>query len=351
MKKVRFGIVGLGTIGKVHAQNILDGKVKDGVLTAVCDIAPANINYDEVKSFNSISDMFKSGEVDAVLIATPHYYRPDLAMEAFNHNLHVMLEKPAGVYLSHVREMVSAAKAAEAEAGCVFGIMFQYRTDGAFKKMHQLVHDGEIGEIKRTNWVATHNYREQEYYDRNNWRGTWKGAGGGVLLNQCSHNLDIMQWVCGMPTKVTAFCHEGKWHDIEVEDDVTAYIEYANGATGSFVASTGDKAGTNRFEVVGSLGKIVYEDGKLSIFKEPEYKKVAVRTGGKPADRARVLASFVDKVLNRGELCVEGEEGINSLVLSNAMYLSSWLGKTVPVPLDEELFLEELRRKYSKAAF
>lgn len=362
MNKVRFGIVGVGTMGKNHAKSFLDGKVKDGVLTAVYDIVPSQVEWlrgADVKIFDSTVDMYKSGEIDAVLVATPHYFHPPLAMEAFSHNLHVMIEKPAGVYTLQVREMNEAAK----ETDVAFGIMYQQRTDSVFIKMRQMVQDGEVGEIKRTNWIVTNWYRSQAYYNTGGWRATWKGEGGGVLLNQCPHNLDLWQWICGMPNKITAFCHEGKWHDIEVEDDVTAYVEYPNGATGVFVTTTADAPGTNRFEITGDSGKLVYEDGKLVFFRlkqgerafnkenkemfgAPKYKREVVKTDGEYSAHPGALSAFVDKVLGRGEQYAEGEEGINGLMLSNAMHLSSWMGKTIPLPLDEELFLAELRKKY-----
>jgi len=362
MDKVRFGIVGVGTMGKGHAQSFLDGKVKDGVLTAVYDIDPAQAQWlkgSDVKIFDSMADMFKSGEIDAVLVATPHYFHPPIAMEAFTHGLHVMIEKPAGVYTQQVREMNEAA----AKTDVTFGIMFQQRTHNAYQKMHQMVKNGELGELKRTNWIVTDWYRSQAYYNTGGWRATWKGEGGGVLLNQCPHNLDLWQWICGMPNKVTAFCHEGKWHDIEVEDDVTAYVEYPNGATGVFVTCTADAPGTNRFEITGDLGKLIYENNQLEFFQlkqgerafnkentvmfgSPAWERKIINTDGEFTAHPGALSAFVDKILDRGEMYANGEEGINGLMLSNAMHLSSWLGKTIPLPLDEELFLAELRKKY-----
>ena len=362
MDKVRFGIIGVGAMGKNHAISFLDGKVKDGVLTAVYDMDPKQTEWlkdKDVKIFDSSVDMFKSGEVDAVLIATPHYFHPPLAMEAMSHNLHVMIEKPAGVYTKQVREMNEAAEKVDR----VFAIMFQQRTSSDFQKMRQMVQEGELGEIKRTNWIITDWYRSQAYYNSGGWRATWKGEGGGVLLNQCPHNLDLWQWICGMPNKVTAFCHEGKWHDIEVEDDVTAYVEYPNGATGVFITSTADAPGTNRFEVLGDKGKLVYEKGILEfyslaksertfnnenkeMFGSPAAISKIIKTDGSFTQHPGALSAFVDKILGRGELYANGEEGINGLMLSNAMHLSAWLGKTISLPFDEELFLGELRRKF-----
>ena len=368
MDKVRFGIIGVGAMGKAHAQSFLDGQIKDGVLTAVYDITPSQVDWlkeTDVKIFDSTVDMFKSGSIDAVLVATPHYFHPPLAMEAFHYNLHVMIEKPAGVYTQQVREMNEAA----ANADVTFGIMFQQRTNSTFQKMRQMVKDGELGELKRTHWIITNWYRSQAYYNTSNWRATWRGEGGGVLLNQCPHNLDLWQWICGMPSKVTAFCHMGKWHDIEVEDDVSAYVEYPNGATGVFITCTADAPGTNRFEVTGDLGKLVYEEGYFDkpstleffrlkqserefnkenkeMFGAPAYEHKIIETGSQYPAHPGAITAFIDKILGRGAQYATGEEGIHSLMLSNAMHLSSWLGKTIPLPLDEALFLSELRKRY-----
>jgi len=359
---VRYGIIGIGNMGREHANSLLNGDVPGATLTGVYDITPSQATHLAEKGvtiFDSAAAMFKSGTVDAIVVATPHYFHPDLAMEAFAHGLHVLIEKPAGVYTKQVREMNEAA----AKSGREFGIMFQQRTHSHFQKMRELVHSGQLGQIKRTNWLITNWYRPQAYYDSGGWRATWRGEGGGVLLNQCPHNLDIWQWVCGMPHKVTAFCHEGKWHNIEVEDDVTAYVEYPNGATGVFITSTADAPGTNRFEIVGDKGKLVYENGQLLFHKlatpEREFNRTNTEPFGSPASEKRditenvpfpshpgIFRNFTDKILGTTPILIApGEDGIHGLTLSNAMHLSGWLGKTVELPLDEDLFLSMLRKK------
>jgi predicted dehydrogenase len=364
MKKVRIGIVGLGVMGSNHARFIFKGLVKNGELTAVCDTNPSQMKWikDEhpkVACFNNATAMFKSGAIDAVLIATPHYDHPIIAMKALKQGIHVMVEKPAGVFTKDVRKMNAIAK----KSGLVFGIMYNNRTVPMYQKMRDIVQKGKLGEIKRTSWLITEWYRPQAYYDSGGWRATWKGEGGGVLLNQCPHNLDLWQWIAGMPKKVTAFIHEGKWHDIEVEDDVTAYVEYENGATGVFVTSTADAPGDNRFAVMGDLGKLVCENGKLTHYKlkvserkfnrenkimfgAPEYEVIELDVSGDAGMHAGVMAAFVKKIQGKGKLYAEGEEGINGLMLSNAMHLSAWLGKTIELPLDEDLFLSELKKKW-----
>ena len=364
MTKVRLGIIGVGNMGSGHAANILGGKCPEIELTAVADRREARRQWakdtlpEGTSIFEEGSDLIQSGLCDAVHICTPHYQHPTLAMEAFAAGLHVMCEKPAGVYTKAVREMNEAAE----KSGKVFAMMFNQRTNCVYRKMHEMVHSGQLGELKRVNWIITDWYRTQIYYDSGDWRATWEGEGGGVLLNQCPHQLDLLQWICGLPKTVQAFCQEGKWHDIEVEDDVTAYLQFANGATGVFVTTTGDAPGTNRFEVTGTLGKLVCENDKLTFWKlaqderefcrtategfaQPQCQQVEVETDGENLQHVGVLNAFAGKILHGTPLVAEGTEGLGGLTLSNAMHLSSWLGRAVDIPFDEELFLSELNKR------
>lgn len=269
ISKVRVGIIGIGNMGSKHALNIAQGKIEHAELVAVCDTNPDRLSWaketlgEDVHCFSEPVDLFESNLIDGVIIATPHYDHPRLAIEALGYNIHVLLEKPAGVYTKQVKEMNEVA----AKSNKIFSLMLNQRTTPVFKKLKELIETGELGEIKRTNWIMTAWYRPQSYYNSGGWRATWEGEGGGVLLNQDPHILDLWQWTCGLPKRVRAFCSNGKFHDIEVEDDVTAYVEYENGATGVFVTSTGDAPGTNRLEVTGDRGKIVIEDNKLTFWR------------------------------------------------------------------------------------
>ncbi len=364
MDKVRLGIIGIGNMGSGHLKNILEGKVPEMEVTAVADRQEGRRAWakehlpESVVVFEEGRDLIAAGVCDGVLIAVPHYQHPELTIDAMNHGLHVMCEKPAGVYTKQVREMNDAAKKCDR----VFGMMFNQRTNCIYRKMHELVTSGELGAIKRVNWIVTDWYRTQSYYDSGSWRATWDGEGGGVLLNQCPHNMDLIQWICGMPSKVQAFCHNGKWHDIEVEDDVTAYLEYPNGATGVFVTTTADAPGTNRFEITLEMGKLVCENGKLMLhklsenertfcktakggFDTPECTVTEVTTDGENEQHVGVLKAFAGRILYGTPLIAEGVEGINGLTLSNAMHLSSWLKREVEIPFDEDLFLEELNKR------
>ncbi len=364
MKKVKLGIIGVGNIGTTHVKNITEGRCPELEITAVADrreerrewargVLPASAAV-----FEEGEALLQSGLCEAVLIAVPHYQHPVLAQAAFRQGLHVMCEKPAGVYTKAVAEMNEAAE----KSGLTFGMMFNQRTNCLYRKMREMVQGGELGDLKRVNWIITDWYRTQIYYDSGDWRATWAGEGGGVLLNQCPHQLDLLQWICGLPVKVQAFCHEGKWHDIEVEDDVTAYLEFANGATGVFVTTTGDAPGTNRFEVTGTKGKLVCENDTLSFwklqederefcrsakegFQKPPCEMVPVETDGENPQHAGVLNAFAARILRGEPLVAEGKEGIRGLTLSNAMHLSSWLEKPVEIPFDEELFFQELNKR------
>ncbi|MCL2461286.1 MAG: Gfo/Idh/MocA family oxidoreductase [Defluviitaleaceae bacterium] len=366
MKDVRFGIVGIGNMGSGHLTSFKNGLIRGGVLTAVCDIRPERLEWAKaqtpsLKTFDNLEAMLNSGEIDALIIAVPHYFHPPMAIEAFKHKIHVMTEKPAGVYTRQVREMNEAAAKAEAD-GVVFGLMYNVRTSSVFKKMREMVMNGDIGEMRRCNWIITSWYRPQSYYNSGGWRATWSGEGGGVLMNQCPHNLDIWQWICGMPVKVRAFCHEGYHRDIEVENDVTAYVEYENGASGVFVTSTSEAPGTDRFEIVGDKGKLICLDGKLTFYRlkvpepvfnaqttesfpNPEYDVTEIETDGAYPQHPGVLNAMIEKINGQGELIARGEEGIRGLTICNAIYLSAWKDKTVTLPLDEDEYFEALQEK------
>lgn len=364
MEKVRLGIIGLGNMGTGHYENILNGSCPEFLVTAIADINPARLEFakekdENVATFDNAEDMIKSGLCDAILVAVPHYDHPKYAILAMQAGLHVMVEKPAGVYTKQVREMNEESK----KHNVVFGMMFNQRTNSVYKKMRELVKSGKFGQIRRTNWLITNWYRPKAYYDSGAWRASWRGEGGGVLLNQCPHNLDLMQWICGMPTKVQAHLKYGQWHDIEVEDDVTAYLEYENGATGVFITTTGDACGTNRFEIQMDKAKLVVEDGELVVHEfemtEPEFSATNTNPFGwvgttkleldidkeDNPQHVGVMNAFAGAILRGEPLIANGDEGINGLTLSNAMHLSDWLGQKIELPLDEDLYYEELMKR------
>ena len=363
--KIRLGIIGIGNMGSAHAKSVMEGKCPDFVLTAVSDLKEERQAWaketlgEDVAFFYSAEEMLDSGLIDACIVSVPHYDHPRLAMACMERGIHVMVEKPAGVYTKQVEEMNAfAAK----HPDVVFAMMFNQRTNHVYRKMKELVSSGKYGNIRRTNWIVTTWYRSQAYYDSGAWRATWAGEGGGVLLNQCPHQLDLWQWICGMPVKVDAKLHYGKWHDIEVEDDVSAYVEYENGATGVFVTSTGDASGTNRFEVQMDGCQIIVENDKLilneyeNLITEhykiaedkrsgPKITRIEPETDGLFEQHPGVINAWGGAILRGEPLIAHGSEGINGLTISNAMHLSSWLGKPVELPIDKDLYYEELKKR------
>ena len=364
-KKIRLGIIGIGNMGSGHARRVVDGECPDFVLTAVADINPARQEWakerlgEDVAFFDSAIAMLDSGLIDACIVATPHYDHPGLAIECMKRSIHVMVEKPAGVYTKQVREMNEMA---DQHPEVKFGVMFNQRTNCVYRKARELVQSGKYGRIRRTNWIITDWYRPQAYYDSGAWRATWAGEGGGVLLNQCPHQLDLWQWICGMPVKVQSHLKFGLWHDIEVEDDVTTYVEYENGATGVFVTTTGDAHGSNRFEIQMDKARLIVEYSGLHLkefgVSEPEWsatnkepfasmpaEDVVVETDGLNPQHTGVVNAWGAAILRDEPMIADGREGIRGLMLSNAMHLSAFLGKEVTLPIDEDLFYEELKKR------
>ncbi len=368
MDTVRVGIIGLGGMGSNHAGYLSRGEIPGAKLAAVCDVDSSRLQHvqakygEGVQAFDSADALFASKCVDAVVVATPHYFHPPLVIQALESGYHAMSEKPAGVYTKQVREMNEVA----ARSDRVFGVMFNQRTRGDHQKLKELVESGELGQIKRTIYIINSWFRAQSYYDSGGWRATWAGEGGGVLANQCPHNLDLWQWICGMPKRVRAFCHFGKYHDIEVEDDVTAYVEYEHGATGVFITSTGEAPGTNRLEISADNGKVVLEGGNITFwrtrvpssqflkewpngFGSPEVWQCEVpfRRGGE--EHKGITKNWVQAIREGTPLLASGDEGIRGVELANAMMLSTWTDDWVDIPVDEERFYEELQQRVAQS--
>ena len=352
MKKVKMGIIGCGNMGRTHADSIKAGKIPNMELCAVCDIDERKLEkvsdtYPDVAVFNDVEEMYNSGLIDSVLIAVPHYDHAKYAIMGFDYGLNVLVEKPAGVYTSQVKEMNDAA----AKSDKVFGIMYNMRTNPAYRRLKKLVEDGELGHIKRITWIITTWYRPQPYHDSSAWRSTWKGEGGGTLINQNPHQIDLWQWMFGMPDRVYARASYGKFYDIEVEDEVVAMLDYDNGTIGQYITSTGEFPGTNRLEIACDMGRVIVEDngegGKIvfdrNVISEREYNAATkVAFGGPecwkceiPVDNSSyeqhigILKNFANAILNGEELIAPGEDGIKGLTISNAIHLSSWTGEEV----------------------
>ena len=355
--ELRVGVIGVGNIGSAHASAILAGDIAGMRLAALCDVDAAHLSrisgrYPGVPTFGTAEALIESGLCDTVIVSTPHYFHPPIASLAFRAGLNVLTEKPAGVTCEAVRVMMADAK----RSGKAFGVMFNQRTNKLFREARELVRSGVLGQLTRCVWIITNWYRKQSYYDSGSWRASWRGEGGGVLLNQAPHNLDILQWICGMPDHVYARCETGRFHEIEVEDDATLMLRYDSGMTAVFITTTGDYPGTNRLEITGTRGKIVIEGGKMihtkAAMDEREYRYTAegvdnTLTVMESVDEVRrghpeILRNFARHILYGDELIASGYEAIGELTISNAAYLSSWQGREISLPMDDALFAREL---------
>ncbi len=355
---IRLGSIGIGAMGARYAEQIAAGVVPRCKLAAVCARNPVQLaKFPQARAFTRSEDLIRSGAVDAVLIATPHYSHTTIGADALRNGLHVLVDKPISVHKADAERLI----AAHTDLRQVFAAMFMMRTDPVFLKIRQMIHDGELGEVRRLNWTITNWFRPAAYYASAPWRGTWSGEGGGVLLNQCPHQLDLLPWLIGMPRRIRAFCHFGKYHHIEVEDEVTAYLDYDNNLTATFIASTGEAPGTNRLEIAGENGRFVFENGILTFTRNEvpasEFSRTAKELFAAPPTQTTVIPvqniggqhmaivrNFVDAILDGSPLIAPASEGIRSVELANAMLLSSLQEQTVELPMDSALFEKELLR-------
>lgn len=363
MEEVRIGIAGLGNMGRVHRASLQAGKVKGLRLTAVCS-GPASLPppAEGESQFTDAMEMIHSGDIDAILIATPHYSHTKIGIAALQAGLHVLVEKPLSVHKADCERLLAARR----ENGPVFAAMFQLRTDPLYRQIKELIDSGELGEIRRVLWDCTDWFRTETYYASGGWRATWKGEGGGVLLNQCPHYLDLFQWMFGMPDEVSGFCQFGRYHDIEVEDDVTAHFRWTNGKHATFITSTGEAPGRNLLQISGEQGMLVLENRRLTFhrnrvpmsrfsaeaetgFSKPENWSIEIPVAPGAASHVEVMQNFADAILRGAPLIAPAAEGLHSVELANAVLLSSWQGRSVSLPMDSAEYEEELQRRIAES--
>lgn len=360
---VRVGVIGLGNIAKQHIDNIISGAVQGCEITAICSRTSSELASElGVQHFSDYRLLCDSGLVDALIIATPTMAHFAMAKYALERKLHVMLEKPLGLSSFEGEALLQCA-----DKNTVFALMLNQRTDPTFSKMKGIVDSGVLGPIQRTHWTMTNWFRPEIYFQVSDWRATWKGEGGGMLLNQCIHNLDVFQWICGIPEKIQAFCEFGKYHQIEVEDEVTAYMRYTNGATGLFVGSTGEAPGVNRFDIIGDKGSLHFDSGQLTLsrnqqstaefnrhtddmFGMPECHREVIRVADKVNQHALIMNNFVDAIKNDAALLTPAEQGLASLDMANAMLLSTWEQRPIKLPLDRKVYQQALEDKIATSS-
>ena len=361
--QIRIAVIGIGSMGMDHLRSI--AKTANTELAAICDLdrekADRLAEEYAVKAFYDHKNLLEWGEFDGILIATPHYNHTVIAIDAFEKGFHVLTEKPVGVHANDIKKMTSAWERAKSKnPKIVFAAMFQMRTQGHWKKIKDLIDSGELGKLVRTTWIITDWFRTQSYYDNGDWRATWKGEGGGVLLNQCPHQLDLYQWFVGVPDKITGYASIGKYHTIEVEDEVTGFFQYNNGMVGHFITSTGESPGTNRLEIVGEMGKIIFENDTLTFFRNrksmlDQLKEAAggfehcenwkidipYQTNDDSAHRV-VIENFANAILHGDDLVAQASEGINSVAIGNAIMLSHFEGEAVTMPINGDAYEKKL---------
>ncbi len=376
---IKTAVIGMGNMGSTYAAMIQNGKISGMELAAFTrvkeqykKVVEASISRG-IPVFDSAEDLFKAVEsnrleLDAVIICTPHYSHEEIALRAFELGINVLCEKPLGVYSRQSRKMLEAAQS----SGKVFSVIFQFRTQPVYKELKNIVGSKKYGSLKRMHWIITDWYRPEGYYRQSSWHSKWKTDGGGIILNQCPHNLDIIQWICGMPVQVQAFCHQGKYHNIEVEDDATVYLEWPGGATGTFVSSTGDAPGINRLELFMDEALVICQNGKIQIAElqnelgttEAQYRKTATDffkpihghwTETTPPTESepyqKVLKAFCEECTGTGKSAADGLDGHKVMLISNAIYLSWWKHKMVTIPKSfskEEIKFEKMFEKELK---
>ena len=368
MSSLRLGLIGLGNIGRHHAGYLLEGQVPRCDLVAVCNPTAAKLEPYAAKGLQTFTDaraLFASGAIDAVLIATPHYDHAPLGIAALEAGLHVMVEKPIAAHKADAERLLDCAAR---HPDRVLAGIFQLRVEPRYAKIRLLLEQGQLGRVQRVTWINTDWFRTETYYASGGWRATWKGEGGGVLLNQCLHNLDVLSWLFGRPSKVRGFCQFGQWHQIEVEDQVTAWFEYPDGSTGTFLSSTGEAPGTNRLEIAGSRGRLVLENNRLMFtrnssdalewsrtatvgFSKPDVVDIEHPFTDAPHPHANLLQNFVAAILDGAPLIAPGRDGLGSVELANAIVFSSLRGETLDLPLSGAAWEQELQRLISESRF
>lgn len=362
-KMVKIAVVGAGIMGKAHIHDI--ATLENTELAAVCDvdhaIADTYAAEMHVPAYYDYRDLLEHEALDAILVSTPHYAHTPISIAALQKGIHVLVEKPIAVHIKDASQMIAAyEEAKQTHPKLVFAAMFMQRTYGYWQTIKALIDGGELGQLVRTTWLITDWFRTQSYYNNGGWRATWQGEGGGVLLNQSPHNLDLYQWFVGMPKRITGFAALGKYHRIEVEDEVTAYFEHENGMIGHFITSTAESPGTNRLEIVGEQGKLVYENGKLTLYRNQRSMFAQIKDAAGGFDKVEivqedmpfeapsgpghrtVIENFANAILQGETLIAPATEGIHSVMLANAIMMSSFEGRTIHLPLDEDIYAQKL---------
>lgn len=367
---MKMGVIGFGVQGGFYVRMVHELNKLEGLdVGCICDINPgrralAKEKYPEIPVFESGADLIESGLCDFVVVAVPHYSHPAIVTQALKRNMPVLNEKPSGVSAYHVRRMNACA---DLHADVPFGIMLNQRVNPAYIKLRELARSGEMGKLRSVLWLARQ-FRTQSYYDSGSWRASWGGEGGGVLVNQAPHQIDLLQWIFGMPQRVYAVCREGFRRNVAVETDVCAQFDYANGATGTFITCTHDILGEDGVTAVFDRGRVRIknashmtiealcdtEDKLGTVYPESELNrlrlenKLVTQTVAEyepVSEHMLVLRAFADCVKKGTPLVADGRDGLQGVILANAMQLSSWRRKPIDLPMDEVEYVNALNER------
>lgn len=365
---IRVGIAGIGFIAEEYIRQFTGGMIHGGVITALSSrneahMRQVNQRYSlDAALFTDYDDMLNSGLIDMVMICTPHFYHPGMAVRALKKGIHTLIEKPVGVYPEELRELTDCANA-HPELKC--GVLYCRRTNPVFAKIKGLLEDGSLGALKRITWIITDMYRPQCYYDITDWRGTYSGEGGGLLMNQVSHHIDMLVWLCGLPESMQSHCYTARERNIDVENEVSITMEYPGEAIGQFIASTRECPGSSRLEISGSRGQIILEGERaltLRILETDEREhavttsvpfgfipyreeKISFDMANNPIMQARIVTQFLTAVAENTRPLCPLEDAVKAQQFIQAAYLSSWQEKKLQLPVDGAAYTEELKKR------
>lgn len=370
-EKVRAVVIGFGGMGRQYVSMIHEGQIEGMELAGVCcrnAAGQAEIKslYPKANIYRDVAATFEhAGEFDAVVIVTPHTTHVEIGKMAAKAGKHILMDKPAGVTTKEVKELIAAAH----KAGISFSMIFNTRFSGAYEKVKEMLLEGTAGKLVRAVWICNTWYRTPAYHRSAPWRSTWKGECGGLLINQCQHYLDIWQWLLGMPDQVYASVDYGKYNDFTVDDSVDLQFFYENGLHGTFISASGETPSVNRLELWGTKGRLCLKDGVKLTFDEnvmstEEFARVNTDIYGKLDHRIREISvkpqgetgyrrlfqNFTDHIRKGVPLLTDGNDGLRTLTLANGAYLSSWLGRKVDFPIDDDEYARRLEEKAEYAA-
>ncbi|MBR2812817.1 MAG: Gfo/Idh/MocA family oxidoreductase [Solobacterium sp.] len=356
MKKriMRCALIGLGVMRKKYALMLDSQEVKGLSLAAVVCRSDDSVQWanDHLhisdRVFRNEDELYCHSELfDAVLIVTPDKLHPQMTIRALAEGKHVMCDKPPGILYADAEKMQETAE----RNGLVYALMCHQRTFPAHMRVRQLLREGAVGSIRRVLLVNSMFFRTPAYHASSPWRSSWKGEGGGALINQGYHILDFCTDLFGLPETVYAMIPFGKYNAFLVDDEATVLMEYPDRMTGTFIISTGERYPVDRLEILGTEGSLILEGNHLRLTR---FSQDTEGCGQQviEEDHARetkpyhiMLENFAEAINSGTSLIASGKEGIGVLQLINAAYLSAWAEKKVTLPVDADAYTACLKQK------